>query len=1016
VADANGRSGLDEEVGPVRPGVLSALLQEMFASDATPEARWSGALRPGTVIGRFELVREVGRGGFGVVYEAKDRELGRTVAFKAVLPGDRPDVAEDRLLREAEAAARLSHPNIVTIHDVGRSEFGPYLILELLHGNTLARRLQLGQVPFHEALRIGLAVARGLAHAHAHGVVHRDLTPGNVFLCDDGQVKLLDLGMAHAFGRRKLEGGTPAYMAPEQWSGAPEDERTDVFSLGVVLYRMLAGELPFPDDKGRSVQRSRPAPPLKVPDEPGLSDLVARMLQKDPVRRPRDAGEVLVALRTFEQELQRSDSAPTAATVRVTAARRSRRRALLALAAVAAGMFVAWYAHRESRTRWALQEALPQVALLAEQGKFPAAVALASKVEEVAPHDPRLARLWPEISRLVRIETAPPGADVYVKEYSATGSTWRHLGQSPVHARLPLVLHRLRIEKEGFARIEAVPKQPFSYFGRAATASSDVFPLRFGLDRADAVPGDMVHVPGDTVPGLGLVGIHTLELPGFPQVPPVQLGDYLIDRTEVTNRQFKAFLDAGGYRRRELWQHEFVKDGRVLSWEGAMDFFRDRTGRPGPATWVSGQYPEGKGDLPVTGVSWYEAAAYAAYAGKSLPNVYQWSRAAGLWASGEILPLSNFGREKGLAPVGSHDGVGPFGTVDMAGNAKEWCWNSTEAGRYILGGAWDETPHMFIAPDAQSPFARGANYGFRLVKQLDDRTAPAASQPVAWRPQGGVQPKPVSAEVFRIFKRMYAYDKLPLNLAAEVVDDGSEGWRREKVSFAAAYGDERVIAHVFTPRNVAPPFQTIVFFPGASAIVSRSSDQFALMWLVRPVVSSGRALVYPVYKSTYERGDALKSPAASPSAFYRDHVLEWSKDLGRTIDYIETRPDLDARRIALYGVSWGAKLLPLLAAVEERVRVGIMVGGGLGPLDSTAMPEADPFNFAPHVRQPILMVNGRYDFTFPLEGSQRPLFDQLGSPAQDKRHVVFDTGHVPPNDLLTKEVLDWLDRYLGPVH
>ena len=185
------------------------------------------------------------------------------------------------------------------------------------------------------------------------------------------------------------------------------------------------------------------------------------MLQKDPVRRPRDAGEVLAALQTFEQERQRSDFAPTVSTDRVTAAGRSRRRALLTLAAVAAGMFVAWYAHRESRTRWALQEALPQVALLAEQGKYPAAVALASKVEEVAPHDPRLARLWPEISRLVRIETAPRRGRVR-EEYSATGSTWRHLGRSPVHARLPLVLHRLRIEKEGFARIEAVPKQPFS--------------------------------------------------------------------------------------------------------------------------------------------------------------------------------------------------------------------------------------------------------------------------------------------------------------------------------------------------------------------------------------------------------------------------------------------------------------------------------------------------------------------------------------------------------------------------
>ncbi len=205
-----------------------------------------------------------------------------------------------------------------------------------------------------------------------------------------------------------------------------------------------------------------------------------------------------------------------------------------------------------------------------------------------------------------------------------------------------------------------------------------------------------------------------------------------------------------------------------------------------------------------------------------------------------------------------------------------------------------------------------------------------------------------------------------------------------------------------------------MLFPGSSAVLMRSSEQLVLMRAVGPVVTSGRALVYPVYKSTYERGDGLRAATPTPTAIYRDHVIDWAKDLGRTIDYVESRGDLDARRIALYGVSWGARLLPLLAAVEDRVRLGIMLGGGLGPKD-VALPEADPFNFAPYVRQPMLMVNGRYDFVFPVETSQRPLFDLLGTPPADKRHVVFETGHVPPNDLLTKEVLDWLDRYLGPV-
>jgi eukaryotic-like serine/threonine-protein kinase len=164
-------SGRDEAVGAVRPEALSTLLKELFANgDDAGERAWGRALRPGAVVDRFELVREIGRGGFGIVYEARDLELGRSVAFKALRPGGLPDARDERLLREAEAAARLAHPNIITIHDVGRTESGPYLILELLQGQTLARRLQLGPLPTREALRIAVAIAEGLAHAHTHGV------------------------------------------------------------------------------------------------------------------------------------------------------------------------------------------------------------------------------------------------------------------------------------------------------------------------------------------------------------------------------------------------------------------------------------------------------------------------------------------------------------------------------------------------------------------------------------------------------------------------------------------------------------------------------------------------------------------------------------------------------------------------------------------------------------------------------------------------------------------------------
>ncbi len=320
----------DEEKGPA---ALSQLLRELVAAPPVPVA-WAEQLEPGQVIGRFELVRELGRGGFGVVFEARDLELGRSIAFKAVCPGTSPRAGE-QLMHEAEAIARLAHPNLVTLFDAGRCDRGPFLVLELLRGRTLRDHLGDGPVPLPEALRIATGVARGLAHAHGAGVIHRDLKPSNVFVCDGGLVKLLDFGLSHAFGRERPDGGTPAYMAPEQRQGGAEDERTDVFALGVLLHRMLSGTLPF-GMEGSGLDRSQTAPPLEPlqatrsgPDVrawTALADLVQQMLQIDVQRRPRDAREVAARLDEISADL----ASPVSA--------RPRRRALVLAGLVGAAL------------------------------------------------------------------------------------------------------------------------------------------------------------------------------------------------------------------------------------------------------------------------------------------------------------------------------------------------------------------------------------------------------------------------------------------------------------------------------------------------------------------------------------------------------------------------------------------------------------------------------------------------------------------------------------------------------
>jgi eukaryotic-like serine/threonine-protein kinase len=760
---------------------------------------------------------------------------------------------------------------------------------------------------------------------------------------------------------------------------------TDLYALGVVMYEMVTGQLPFTGETPLAAAAKRIQEPPRPPHAvlPGLdrrwSEIILRCLSRDPEGRFRSAHEVRSAL-----------LAPPRHPVR--------RAGLLAAGAVTLAALVvgaSLYARREARVRWARDVGFPRVVELVELNKYPEAMALAEQVQAVLPDDPKLRKLLPEMSRLYSVETTPPGATVEVKPYGAPDTAFRRLGSTPVRAvRLPFGLQLWRITRAGDEPV--IRAYPSPYAGADVT-------LQVTLDRVGSIPSDMVRVPG------GSVG---LDIPGLDHLKQVVLGDYLIDRTEVTNRQFKRFVDEGGYRRRELWKEPFVRAGKTLTWEQAMALLHDRTGRPGPATWEQGDYPEGQGDHPVTGVSWYEAAAYAAFVGKELPTAWEWSHAAGTFLTPNIVPLSNF-RNAGTLAVATLGSIGPYGTQDMAGNAKEWCQSMVKDGRrFVLGGGWNEPTYMFNDADAQDPFTRGVSFGLRLSKRLDDKTAAEAFAPIALAHRDYTSEKPVQPEVAQAYRRLYAYDRLPLASRTEEMDESPDRWRKEKVSFTAAYGGERVTAYLLTPRTGQPPFPVVVLFPGSNAIHERSSKTLPGMRLLVPILRSGRAVLYPVYKSTFERGDALDSDYQAPTAFYRDHVIMWVKDLGRSLDWIESRKDLDPNRVAYYGASWGAFLGPLMLAVEDRrLKVGLLVGGGLEAQE--VLPEADPFNFLGLVRQPVLMVNGKYDFFFPVEDTQVPMFKGLGTPAKDKRHLVLEAGHVPPNDVLTQEVLDWLDRYLG---
>ena len=987
------------------------------------------ALIPGTRLGPYEIQSLLGAGGMGEVYRTRDTRLQRTVAIK-VLPAHLSSDPElhARFEQEAKSVSALQHPNICVVHDIGSQDGVDFMVMEYVAGKTLDKLIPPGGLATDQAIRYATQVADALSRAHAAGIVHRDLKPTNIMVDESGLVKVLDFGLAKLATPASAMSsedatmatmattpgmivGTVAFMSPEQAEGKPVDARSDVFSFGSVLYEMLTARRPFLGESSAAllsaIMRDDPKPLSEVRRDvpPEVRRIVTRCLKKEPAARYASGAELAQELRNCRELLFPESGAMLSPARIVREVQRPRVLVPLLLTVILLGTGAARLVRRYRDARWAREVALPEISQLSDQGKLGDAYALAVRAEKSISRDSALAKLWPSISYQFSLETTPPGVDVYRRDYVNADAPWESVGKTPLkNVRQPRGMFVWKFEKPGFG---TVLRTTLALIPRYSVPPGEAVEGSVTLDQVATIPAGMVRVSPAKY-------FKTLFIPGYEGMPELALKDYWIDQYEVTNRQFKAFVDQGGYQKREYWKIDFRRNGKRLAWEEAMAIFRDSAGRPGPRDWIQGEYPKGQDDLPVTGISWYEAAAYAEFAGKSLPTIYHWNRAAGPFSAAYIVPASNFGGT-GILPVGSKPDVSPWGNYDMAGNVKEWIWTEAESGkRYVLGGAWDEPTYMFIDPDAQSPFLRASNIGFRCVKYIEPESlSKVATDPMPSPRRDLTKEKPASDQLFQAYRGLYSYDKTPLNASVEPFGQDEEDWKAEKITYTAAYGNERAIAYLFLPKKAKPPFQTVLFFPGSNALLLRKFSLYTTSAL-DAVLRSGRAVLYPVYKSTYERGDGMESDVASQTSTWRDHVVMWVKDASRAIDYAETRPELDHGKLAYYGYSWGAELGAIVPAVDPRIKVCVLALGGLD--FHRSLPEVDTINFVSRVKQPVLMLNGHYDFFFPVDSTQEPFYRLLGSRRDQKKHLLYETGHNIPRNELIKETLNWLDQYLGTVN
>jgi serine/threonine protein kinase/dienelactone hydrolase len=971
------------------------------------------------IAGKYKIIVEIGSGGMGIVYKAADTQLRRNVALKFLPPElSRHPEAKERFIREAHAAAVLDHPHICTIYEVGEYEDKAYIAMAYVEGQSLREKIAGQPLPLDEALDLAIQVAEGLEEAHNKGIIHRDIKSANIMVTEKGQAKIMDFGLAKVEGESRITKeaktmGTVAYMSPEQARGEAMDQRTDIWSLGVVLYEMLSGRLPFQGERETSIMYSivheepRPLRAIKPDVPPELERIIQRALQKKAESRYSSAQEMLKDLRKY-QEMSR---AAEAGVLNLKSLWRRVRKPQVAIPTIviilALGFLGVRFFNRQTKVQYAQEQLLPKINQLVEAGRdsYVDAYNLAAEAEKYIPRSPKLSEFLSKIAMEISVQTEPEGAKIYLKEYKAPEAGWQYLGVSPIDKiRLPIGFFRWKIEKEGYETVlAAAPDFELDPKSEKLFAPNNFLRV---LDKAGSIPPGMVRVTGAAVAGIG------------------KLGDFFIDRYEVTNRQYREFIDKGGYQKKEYWKQKFIKDGKELTWEEAIREFVDQTGRPGPSTWQAGDYPQGQDDYPVSGVSWHEAAAYAEFTGKSLPTVYHWEIAQGFSASmltrgiyTLLAPLSNF-RNEGPAAVGSFPGMTGFGEFDMAGNVREWCWNESPKGRMIKGGAWNDATYMFGYRSQAAPFDRSPKNGFRCAIYPGRDKIPGAafeSAKFAEAPDF-YKLKQVPDSVFQVYKEQFSYDKTDLRSKVEWRNEGSRDWAEEKITFNAAYDNERVIAYLFLPKSSPPPYQTVIYFPGVGSISQKTSENLDQYWefdfRLSAVVKNGRAVVYPIYKGTFERGDEALSSADRSSHLSTEWVVKVVKDFKRCVDYLETRPDIDSHKLAYFGFSWGGRMGSIIPAVDSRLKVSVLhVGGLMG----VGRPEVNDFNYVTRVKTPTLMLNGKYDMVFPLETNARPLFDLLGTPGDQKKMIVYDTDHFIPRNEYVKETLNWLDKYLGPV-
>ena len=648
-------------------------------------------------------------------------------------------------------------------------------------------------------------------------------------------------------------------------------------------------------------------------------------------------------------------------------------------------------------TQKLLDEELPRIIQLYDKGKILDVYNLTEKLHELNPKNEVINSYYNKSRRYIKVNTNISGVKISIKIKG--DSLYKKIGLTPIDSiGVPRIRdsYLLKLEHKGVSYVE---KGGFPYIHNYTLPETEF-----------KIPVKHKAFLGKEFNKMWLQGI---------QFNNIEILPFSISKFEVSNKEYQEFLDIGGYTNPKFWDFPIIIGGRSFDFKSTVKLFVGKYGKPGPANWSYGKYPSGLDNMPVTGISWFEAKAYAKYKNLDIPNVFQWLYASGTGFSGiydsKVIDNSNFNSNQMREVTdarGSANGIN-----NIAGNVKEWLHNpfgDKKIEYSILGGSYQEPSYYVKNYASLPPLDRSIGNGIRLVKNFTENQNNLNRTLVVPDFYRDITSEPdVSDDVFEVFKSQFDYKKTELNVSTQIANDFKSGYTLETFNLDTTYDSkEKLFGYIIYSNSYKDKYSPVIIVPSARGIVNKTVNELPdrLLSEFKYLIDEGYAIFHPIYFNTFSRERVIDTWLPNEGDEYKEMIVKWGQDYKRSIDYLQTRKDFKFQNLSYYGYSLGSRYANIFLGIDNRVKSAFIVVGGLRMQKSKK--EIDEHYYLRRVKTPIFHIVGKLDATLGYEDVYLPWKKLVGTDRKDLKTLELDGfGHGIPKDTIVKYHKSWIEKY-----